>query len=146
MKQTALFSIIAICVTLFAALPTEARAEQARAYLVFGTNEPSAPDPALAEFEPSLKQLFGYKCYQLLSSDAAELRGTEPITLTFERGMSLRVVPLGTERNVRHVGVTVHKGPRVLADTTMRMAGGAPVIFRLLEKENGLLIIILVVR
>jgi hypothetical protein len=82
----------------------------------------------------------------LLSSDAAELRGTEPITLTFERGMSLRVVPLGTERNVRHVGVTVHKGPRVLADTTMRMAGGAPVIFRLLEKENGLLIIILVVR
>jgi hypothetical protein len=145
MKRLAIFLMIAVCAMVSATVATTARAQEARAYLVFGSNEGDASSPELRDFEPSLKELFGYKCYRLVAMDAGALRG-DPVALKLGRGMAMQVASLGVDRNVRTLDVTVTKGQTTLMTSRMRMAGGAPLYIRVHEKSDGLMLIILVVR
>jgi hypothetical protein len=146
MKPFTLLLTIAVCAMTAATFASTARAQEAHAYLVFGTNEGEGSSPELRDFEPSLKQLFGYKFYQLVATDKGALVGQAPTSLRLSRGMTMQVVSVAVERNVRTLDVTVTKGQTTLMTSRMRMAGGAPLYIRAQERADGLMLIILVVR
>ncbi len=138
--------MLAVVALLSGTFAVAARAQEARAYLVFGTNDGDASSPELRDFDESLKQLFGYKFYRLVATDAGVLPNNTPTTLRLSRGMTLQVTSVDVDRNVRTLDVTVTKGQTTLMTSRMRMAGGAPLYIRVHEKSDGLLLIILVVR
>ena len=138
-----MMAVIGMCLLM---VTQSVAAEQAQAYLVLAGHEPAPTDPVLKEFEPSLKQVFGCKSCKLLASDRGELQGNNPTSLKLGRGMVLHVTSVGMERKVRLVDVIVQQGIRKLLDSRMRMTGGAPLFIRCPERNEGLLVIVLVVR
>lgn len=116
--------------------------------LVLATNasDPKPAPPALREFTPKMKKIFGYNQFQLLDSASKEMNDRTPTKLELSKGIWMNLTSRRALSKEAQGGcllsLQLYRDDHSLLESELKLAPDSPLLIRGPQYGNGQLIIV----